>query len=242
MSDPSSARDIIAAGLDFLTYVADGSNVTIADSSSDGHVDRVKSLGSPENNSTINAEMLSVSNREIRHDDIWPPILDTRLIKMQNKFIGRGGVAMTTINAHMALLCVLQLRVECGLRGIRPSMLFGRENILVLCSRSSLLNSVHFGNINIRPEDSLGEIRTEFIMQCFRQLGSTRSSILYRVASLWKYSLHEVRIMHVNSLLELYLDELVDEMIPQVFKFAVVYAKHTEVPCYILDCKCIFCG
>lgn len=155
---------------------------------------------------------------------IWPPTDDLRLNRLRRKYCARGGVLISTIDAHLALLCVLQLRTTCGLRGIRPSRLFGCDVIASLCSRGTLENS----SIEIDMNGPSGEstvdahweeirsVRSEFIVQCFRQLGSTRSATLYRLSALWLYSLHEVRIMHVNVLLELYLDELVDEMIPQV--------------------------
>lgn len=203
MSEAQSTREIIRATIDLFSYVSEGNEYLLKNS----------------------RERLEIESAK-GSDHIWPPVLDTRLARLQKKFHQRGGVRMLIIDAHLALLCVLQLRAECGLRGIRPSRLFGAKMVSSLCRRGVLgsietdaaVNDVFHDDDPVEHDaiGSMGSIRTEFIMQCFRQLGSTRSSTLYRLAALWAYSLHEVRIMHINALLELYLDELVDEMIPQV--------------------------
>jgi hypothetical protein len=70
--------------------------------------------------------------------------------------------------------------------------------------------------VALTSSESLRAVRTEFINQCFHRLGSAPSPLLYRLAQLWRFTLHEVRVMHIAALLDLYLDEFVDEMIPQV--------------------------
>ena len=222
MSEPQSTSQIIRASIDFFSYLSEGNECLLEE-------------GVP----LQYAEGEGVGGINVAASN-WPPLEDTRLANLCKKFCAKGGIPLLTIDAHLALFCVLQLRSECGLRGIRPSRLFGYDIVSLLCRRGILGNTrieiemnrsnddkktVDGVSADIDPADrdgdrgrgeSIDAIRTEFIMQCFRQLGATRSPTLYRLSSLWKYSLHDVRIMHINALLELYLDELVDEMIPQV--------------------------
>ena len=208
MSEAQSAREIIRASIDFFSYISEGNECLLSD-------------GVPL--SEANEENVSPSCSDA--DAVWPTVGDARLLRLRKKFCVRGGVPMLTIDAHLALLCVLQLRAECGLRGIRPSRLFGVDMTDILCSRGVLGNLDAHIDMNVvagsdeNEENATSSVRTEFIMQCFRQLGAMRSPILYRLSALWQYSLHDVRIMHINALLDLYLDELVDEMIPQVPAF-----------------------
>lgn len=205
MSDAPSAREIIRASTDLFNYISEGNQSIASDE-----------IEIPVKRDEIDQNM---------NNSVWPSIEDFRLLYLTKKFVSRGGVLMLTIESHLALFCVLQLRSECGLRGIRPSKLFGNEIINCLC-RVGVLSNVEieidmnrsFENNSAEPTDSSSiiAVRTEFIMQCFRQLGANRSSTIYRLAALWRYSLHDVRIMHINALLDLYLDDLVDEMIPQV--------------------------
>jgi hypothetical protein len=231
MSESSSAKEIIRAGIDFLSYIADGHEALARRPSDDTDGDVLRSLRlSSRAEVPPTLEFIS---------DMWPSINDIRIMKLQKRFQARGGVSMSTVDAHMALLCVLQLRSECGLRGIRPSELFGERILSLLCTRNLFsdptydidMNSLIISNggglaLQVTedvPLQNISNIRTEFISQCFHLLGATRSSILYRLSALWKYTLHDVRMMHMKALLDLFLDEIVEEMIPQVRVFDFIY-------------------
>lgn len=210
MSEPQSTREIIRASIDYFSYLSEGNESLLEDGIPLQH-------GACDGSSEPRGAGVFTAAPE----KDWPPVEDARISRLRKKFCARGGIPMLTVDAHLALLCVLQLRSECGLRGIRPSRLFGGDLISLLCARGILASVDADLDMNKAGPDSeragsVEEIRTEFIMQCFRQLGASRSPTLYRLSSLWKYSLHDVRIMHINALLDLYLDELVDEMIPQV--------------------------
>ena len=174
---------------------------------------------------------------------MWPPLTDAKITALSKRFRSRGGVSASLVEAHIALMCVLQLRAECGLRGIRPSQLIGADILSALCttgvisSTNAVIDMVHSNSVTMNPSKSSGvaganglasavsadgkggplkAVRTEFILQCFHRLGATPSTVIYRLAGLWGCSMNEIRIMHISSLLDLYLDDFVDEMIPQV--------------------------
>ena len=209
MSEAQSARCVIRASIDFFSYLSEGNESLLT-----GDI------------TPLNISNVSVPNTT----EEWPGTDDTRLLRLKKKFLARGGAPLLTIDAHLALLCVLELRSECGLRGIRPSGLFGSTVVSALCTRGILNNMEVDLDMNKCSEDAqdnnvenISSVRTEFIMHCFKQLGANRSPTLYRLAALWRYSLHEVRIMHLSALLDLYLDNLVDEMIPQVCLILSIY-------------------
>lgn len=241
MSDVQSTKEFIKTSIDLMTFLIDG------------HEQLSKgAVSSPTDPSASAAAAVAMREQfpTSMTYDVWPLLRDAKLDRCCNEFKARPGVSVSTVDSHIALFIVLQLRGECGLRGVRPSQLLGIQVLGSLCCDGVLKDtSISFdlsvgemtkhntdaieGSL-IRPggatnseeastssspsssSDDLKAVRTEFINQCFHRLGSAPSPLLYRLAQLWRFTLHEVRVMHISALLDLYLDEFVDEMIPQV--------------------------
>jgi hypothetical protein len=70
--------------------------------------------------------------------DIWPPPNDARLQHLVLESQQYGGVCDLASQWHMCLLWVLQLRTQCGLRGVKVSELIGEELLLTMCGEESL--------------------------------------------------------------------------------------------------------
>ncbi len=265
MSEVSSAKELMRTVIDLLSYLLDHTDPADIDSTSDKADGERRTLrpvlvrGSPAHAAppTGGANLTDQNNKKSQGDkdssqtgaDVWPPLTDAKITALSKRFRSRGGVSASLVEAHIALMCVLQLRAECGLRGIRPSQLIGADILSSLCttgvisSTNAVIDMVHSNSVTINPTAKssgtsgpngsgsaaasadgkggpLKAVRTEFILQCFHRLGATPSTVIYRLAGLWGCSINEIRIMHISSLLDLCLDDLVDEMIPQVVNYA----------------------
>jgi hypothetical protein len=247
MSDVQSTKEFIKTSIDLMTFLIAGHEQL----SKEGSASKSASTSLP-------AEGARELFPTLMTYEAWPLLRDAKLDRCCSEFRARPGVSLSTVESHIALFIVLQLRGECGLRGVRPSQLLGQEVLGGLCCEGVLKDINALFDLNVgdmarqsserisdhsvtslrpsasapsivgleeaaSPAESLRAVRTEFINQCFHRLGSAPSPLLYRLAQLWRYTLHEVRVMHIAALLDLYLDEFVDEMIPQVHKNAYIW-------------------
>lgn len=70
--------------------------------------------------------------------DVWPPVNDARLHHLVVESQQYGGVCDISAQWHMCLVWILQLRTQCGLRGVKVSELMGSELLLTMCGENSL--------------------------------------------------------------------------------------------------------
>lgn len=157
--------------------------------------------------------------------EIWPPLHDARILAMiRNSAGGSEDDAKWTI----CLLYVLQMRAQYGLRGVKPSELFGREFLGtgrrkkdvhitsdILSHSKSPVDAPSYLH-GLQAGTGLDEIRKEFLLQCFRRIGAQSTQTIYHIAEVWSFSLQQIRLLHLLILLELNLDEQVEELISQV--------------------------
>ena len=68
----------------------------------------------------------------------WPDIQDTKLTLLVRQFRAQGGCSVEAVRQNMALLWVLQLRAQCGLRGVKLSELYGSSMLSAFMTESSL--------------------------------------------------------------------------------------------------------
>jgi hypothetical protein len=132
------------------------------------------------------------------------------------------------VQTHVSLLWVLQLRFQCGLRGIKPSRVLGRGALACVLGQDSLDPrggwSVPGGGGDLSANDQ-GEVRAEFVDQCLRRLIAVEPPVLvYRLAELWAIDADAVRLMHLGALLERdgTLDDEADLLVPQITNSAAV--------------------
>lgn len=156
----------------------------------------------------------------------WPSVTDSWLTAQYEKFYGglihsagRNSIAVgsdlcsvASVQAHVSLLWVLQLRFQCGLRGIKPSRVLGRATLEIVerCHSSASGEPV---SVDCR------DLRMEFLDQCLRRLISVEPPVLvYRLAELWGINTDSVRLLHLTALLERdgSLDDEADLLVPQI--------------------------
>jgi hypothetical protein len=174
--------------------------------------------------------------------EVWPPGTDLKLTAAVKRFQIAGGVSDGAAKLHLCLLWVLQLRTQCGLRGIKPSELFGKNYLATMCqslenevktdlgtwtkshlelpsNSGSKLQPLSEGIHSLSENLSLQRIREEFILQCFRRLESKPAHLVYNMAAVWDFDPQRVKLLHLSTLLELGLDELIGELISQVLYY-----------------------
>ena len=89
------------------------------------------------------------------------------------------------MKAHMALLYSLQLRTQCGLRGIKISEIFGTKTVSMMCIKDSLIKkSTEIINVN-DGSNIIEKIRHEFLLLCFRRLPVDDPVFVYKIGELW---------------------------------------------------------
>ena len=157
--------------------------------------------------------------------EIWPPLHDARILAIiRNSTSGSEEDAKWTI----CLLYVLQMRAQYGLRGVKPSELFGKDFLSTGRRRKDVQVTSDILSHSKTPVDApsylhglqagtgLDEIRKEFLLQCFRRIGAQSTQTIYQIAQVWSFSVQQIRLLHLLILLELNLDEQVEELISQV--------------------------
>lgn len=87
------------------------------------------------------AELNSFEDEEV--ESIWPSTTDKRLCRTYNFFYDRehkisAQWSEAIVKAHISILWVMQLRFQCGLRGIKPVKVLGSS---VLSSLDTLYES-----------------------------------------------------------------------------------------------------
>ena len=161
---------------------------------------------------------------------VWPPCTDPRLQQLITALQHTGGgVSESACRWHMCLLWVLQLRTQCGLRGVKTSELMGEVLLQSMCAPESLCVSwsdmyVHppsasegpGGSVTDQLAVSLRAVREEFMLQCFRRLESQSSNVVYAVTEQWGIDNKHARLTHLSTLLELGQDDIIGELISQV--------------------------
>ena len=75
----------------------------------------------------------------------WPPTQDQKLGVLVRRFREKNGTFAEACKHHMALLWVLQLRTQCGLRGAKLSELFGASCLKAFVGQTSLNNPTLLG-------------------------------------------------------------------------------------------------
>lgn len=145
---------------------------------------------------------------------------------------------------HIAVFYVMQLRFQCGLRGLKPSQLLGKHPLQEIIttnrmygmsiSKTSQLDRFDEDwrqmRLNQFVVDDVLHIRTEFLAQGFMRLANVEfPAVLYTLAtSLWGFDTDTIRLLHIRALLTNGdHDNEIEEMVPQV---------STSLGFYVPDC------
>jgi hypothetical protein len=154
-------------------------------------------------------------NSDLMGSLVWPPQEDLFLKKILNYY----NQSTINLNFHQSVACMMELRIGCGLRGVRPSQLLGPENFHKFVKESSLeLPS----EVSLTSDGDIIALRHEFLLQCFRRLGSNtegnhKYNSVYKLVELWKLPADEVRLSHMMALMErLDSDDVVEQLMNKV--------------------------
>lgn len=223
MADFELVEQFVKAVSEFINYSFQG-NIVNSSTSNSNH-DRT-SL-SPWKGSTRDEHDISEYEDESL-PAVWPPGIDVKLTSAVKNF-QMVGISEGAAKWHLCLLLVLQLRTQCGLRGIKPSALFSSSFLANACQHVDSTGDSYRLGVWTRAEDGghtgesgqsesgdLRRIREEFILQCFRRLESKPAHTVYAMAAIWNFDPQPVKLLHLTTLLELGLDELIGELISQV--------------------------
>ena len=170
---------------------------------------------------------MSLRAAEDEEDELkcWPGIQDEKLRSLVCDYCQRGGTHDMAVRQHMAFLRVLQLRTQCGLRGVKLSQLYGSSLHDSLVNRDSLSNAENSpASTSVTPENksSFGvssqtkRLREEFLLQCFRRLGSQPCNVVYSIAETWGFEGRAIRLGHLQIVIQTGLDDVAEGLIGQI--------------------------
>lgn len=170
--------------------------------------------------------------------DCWPPVRDVFLQSTEEYFAAFSHSDKSknrVVRLVFAAVWMLQLRSQCALKGIKPSLLFSRDDMALLMSENIFRPSeeilhdtaatstavpsatVDVTTVTLTDSTALENLRHEFLLQCFRRLEVGAAAIAYKLADAWALKGDDVRITNITSLLERgNVDELVEEIIPHI--------------------------
>lgn len=219
MAEPEAAEALIQGVADFITY----SGQSTVNSTPNTTPMKGKESSKEMETNAINNEL-----DDERNPDVWPPCIDPKLSTVVKKFQLAGGIKDKVVRLHLCLMWALLLRTQCGLRGVKPSQLFGSKLLQVMCTYEAN-NEIGLGNwTQIKVDDAhhavegqvfsikaLNNVREEFIQRCFRRLEGKPALLVYSMASIWDMDPQLVKLMHLSTLLELGLDNIVGDLISQ---------------------------
>ena len=182
-------------------------------------------------NQQNNTDRQNLLNPTNINNSCWPHSVDILLTEIVTKYQNALGGNNISIRYHSSILLVLLLRILCNLRRIRPSELYASapEGQVILdylfvphCLSGSYAFKQYYNDNSGGPPDksSIYKLRLEFLYQCFRSLPHHYANVVYRLHELWYGTdthLNDVlKIHHIQALLELEQDEVVEELVPQV--------------------------
>ncbi len=87
-------------------------------------------------------ELADINERYDSKGKVWPPVEDPFMKKLMDNMITRSCCSKESTRRHLVQLWILQLRFQCGLRGVKPSQLLGpvQQIVSVDASRLTLMN------------------------------------------------------------------------------------------------------
>lgn len=157
-------------------------------------------------------------------DHTFPSTKDAFLSRLLYSYLTHGGCDACGIKIHISVLWILQLRSQCGLRGVKPCQLYENALSSIIFQDDSLCYNRHqyhelyataSGNPNIY------KIRIEFIYECFRLSDSEYPNVVYKLGELFQVPIAIMKLYHVETLLGRGTsDDIVEQMIQSISQYS----------------------
>lgn len=231
MKETPMVKSLVTLTVEILNYIkeiipttAATSNTYLVDEGKEGSYDELFLTSGP--------SMMQGGEEGGEGDKPWPPLQDAFLHTLRRTFyqqVSLQALQQETMMYHMTLAYVMQLRFQCGLRGVKPSAVLGGAALLQEITEGDFYSNLAYktaacrrGRLNTQllAASDVQSIRrrAEFLDLSFqRVVQEERPQAIYVLASMWGFEADIVRLLHIQALLECGdVDNEIEEMIPQV--------------------------
>ncbi len=157
-------------------------------------------------------------------DRTFPSTKDVSMSRLLHSYLSQGGCDALGIKVHISVLWILQLRSQCGLRGVKPCQLYENPLNNIIFQTNSLSADRHEyreGSMAAASDSKIHKIRIEFIYECFRRSDSEYPNVLYKLGELFQVPPATMKLYHIETLLGRGTsDDIVEQMIQSVSQYS----------------------
>ena len=122
------------------------------------------------------------------------------------------------------MLWILQLRSQCGLRGVKPCQLYETQLSGIVFQDNSVCynrHQYHELNTTATSNPNIYKIRIEFIYECFRRSDSEYPNVVYKLGELFQVPVTTMKLYHIETLLGRGTsDDIVEQMIQNISQYS----------------------